>query len=141
MDPDAKRESQALHDVLNELKKKKPDVFVLDLDFIAPAQWAKLLQLLNHENHVPQNIILFTPGFHDPKNVEILHKLERGGGFTAFAKPINVMEVSGEGADKDMTLRIGLAVFALKRLTQDLNSKHLRQLRVNKVREQVQIIR
>lgn len=86
-------EAQALKNVLYELKKKKPDVFVLDLDFIGPAQWAKLLQLLNHEDQAPQNIILFTPGFHEAKNVEILHRLERGGKITAFAKPINIMEV------------------------------------------------
>jgi len=92
LDP-ALEESEGLKSVLQELRKKKAGVFVLDLDFIGPAQWAKLLQLLNHEDHAPQNIILFTPGFHDPKNVAILTQLEKGGKITAFAKPINILEV------------------------------------------------
>jgi hypothetical protein len=78
---------------LGEIAKIKPTAVVLDLDFVAPAEWASLLQSLNRGDRGPQVIVLFTPGFHEPKNVAILSKLEKGGRITAFAKPINVLEV------------------------------------------------
>jgi CBS-domain-containing membrane protein len=82
--------------MIPEALKLHPAVLVLDLDFVAPAHWAKLLQQISHEQKGPRTLVLFTPGFHDPKNVAVLTKLGKLGSetrITAFAKPINVLEV------------------------------------------------
>jgi CBS domain-containing protein len=79
--------------LLKQLFKLKVQALVLDLDFVAAGEWAALLHEINHESVAPATVVLFTPGFHDPKNVEILHKLGKSGRITAFAKPINVLEV------------------------------------------------
>jgi CBS domain-containing protein len=63
--------------ILKEIAKLKPTAAVLDLDFVAPGEWASLLQSLNREEHGPQVIALFTPGFHEAKNVAVLSQLEK----------------------------------------------------------------
>jgi CBS domain-containing protein len=80
-------------EILKAVADRKPTTLVLDLDFVAPAEWASLLQALNRDTQGPQVIVLFTPGFHEPKNVAVLTQLEKGGRITAFVKPINVLEV------------------------------------------------
>jgi CBS domain-containing protein len=81
-------------DILKEIAAFKPTAVVLDLDFVGPSEWAPLLQAFNRAApRSPQVIVLFTPGFHEAKNVAILNKLGKSSRITAYIKPINVLEV------------------------------------------------
>jgi CBS domain-containing protein len=75
----------------NFLVSERVDLLVVDLDFVAPARWARFLQALNHEPSAPTCVLLFTPDLHEAKNTVILNKLSEAGKITAFAKPINVL--------------------------------------------------
>jgi signal-transduction protein with cAMP-binding, CBS, and nucleotidyltransferase domain len=75
----------------NYLLSERVDLLVVDLDFVAPARWARFLQGINHEPGAPTCVLLFTPDLHDAKNTAVLNKLSDAGKITAFAKPINVL--------------------------------------------------
>lgn len=69
----------------------KPDLLVVDLDFMSPVRWARFLQKVNHQKGLPGCVVLFTPNLHEEKNVRALSKLSGAERITAFAKPINVL--------------------------------------------------
>lgn len=83
---------EQLVDELKEyLEKKRPDVLVMDLDFLAPARWAKFLQQINHIADAPFCILLFTPSLHQQQNVKVISKISDLQRLAAFEKPMNVL--------------------------------------------------
>lgn len=84
-------EIEALDDLVEFLRKRKPGLLVVDLDHVAPVRWAKLIQGLRKIVGAPTCVVLFTPGLHDPKNISVFNKLSETGNISAFSKPIDVL--------------------------------------------------
>lgn len=78
-------------DVSGFIEKRKPDLLVVDFDYVAPARWVKLIQDLRKNPKAPTCVVIFTPGLHDAKNTAVFGKLSETGKIVAFAKPIDVL--------------------------------------------------
>jgi CBS domain-containing protein len=86
VDPDVLVENLAGY-----LTTNRPDLLVVDLDFVAAGQWAKFLQRLNRERKAPTCVVLFTPDLHEKRNTAVLQQLSDTGKIAAYAKPIDVL--------------------------------------------------
>ena len=73
------------------IRKRKPDLIVVDLDQLSPVRWAKLVQQLRKDPDSPACVLLFTPGFHEAKNTAVFGKLSEEGKISAYSKPVDVL--------------------------------------------------